>query len=298
KKEEATRDIPIIFLTALPDQESELNGLNLGAVDYIRKPLSIPMVQARLAIHLELARSRKELAKRNEMLEEVVRLRDDIERITRHDMKGPLSAVIGFSEVVLEEAGLSEYHADCLQRSIHAANRMLEMINRSMDLYKIETGRYRYEPHSFDLCRVVNRVCHDLSALVRSFQVEMVVDVEHYLAGEGCGLAADQMLCYFLLANLIKNAVEASPPGARVMVTLDFREEAWAHIRIHNVGEVPLEMQEHFFEKYKTFGKDQGTGLGTYSALLMARAQGGDVRMQSSRETGTRVVVSLPRVHE
>jgi two-component system sensor histidine kinase/response regulator len=161
KSEEETREIPIIFLTALPDQESELNGLNLGAVDYIRKPLSIPMVQARLAIHLELARSRKELAKRNEMLEEVVRLRDDIERITRHDMKGPLSAVIGFSEVVLEEAGLSEYHADCLQRSIHAANRMLEMINRSMDLYKIETGRYRYEPRSFDLCRVVNRVCHD-----------------------------------------------------------------------------------------------------------------------------------------
>ncbi|WP_130471187.1 hybrid sensor histidine kinase/response regulator, partial [Candidatus Magnetaquicoccus inordinatus] len=160
KMEEATRDIPIIFLTALPDQESEINGLHLGAVDYIRKPLSIPMVLARLSIHLELARSRKELAKRNEMLEEVVRLRDDIERITRHDLKGPLSAVIGFSEVVLEEAGLSEYHTDCLQRAIHAANRMLEMINRSMDLYKIETGRYHYEAQSFDICRVVHRVCH------------------------------------------------------------------------------------------------------------------------------------------
>ncbi len=125
----------------------------------------------------------------------------------------------------------------------------------------------------------------------------MVVEVEHNAAGEGCNLAADQMLCYFLLANLIKNAVEASPPGARVTVTLDFREEAWLYIRLHNVGQVPVEMQEHFFEKYKTFGKDQGTGLGTYSALLMARAQGGDVRMQSSCEAGTMVVISLPKVH-
>src|SRR5207244_10546541 len=91
---------------------------------------------------------------------------------------------------------------------------------------------------------------------------------------------AEEMLCYSLLANLLKNAVEASIEGSAVTITI--REDSAAFIEIHNDGAVPAQVHSRFFEKYATAGKDAGTGLGTYSARLMARVQGGDVTMKSS----------------
>ncbi|MBF0399712.1 MAG: hybrid sensor histidine kinase/response regulator [Magnetococcales bacterium] len=296
KAQDSTRHIPIIFLTAVSDQESELNGLHLGAVDYIRKPISTPTMMARLSTHLELARSRKALSERNEVLEEVVRLREDIERITKHDLKGPLTSVIGFSEVVLEEGELSEYHQGCIESVIRAANRMLEMINRSLDLYKIETGRYQYEPKSFDIAQVIRRVCADLAPLAQRHSTAIVIVMPDHLGPDAaCWLVADRTLCYFLLANLIKNAIEAAPLTTQVTVTLMEHADGWVAIAIHNHGMVPEAMQKQFFKKYETFGKEQGTGLGTYSAQLMARAQGGKVTMETSRELGTQVTVYLPQ---
>ncbi len=291
-----TRDIPVLFLTAVPGQESELDGLNVGAVDYIRKPIFIPQVLARLAIHLELARSRKALAERNEILEELVRLRDDMDRITQHDLKSPLAAVIGFSEVVLEEAALSDYHAECLQRVTQAAQRILEMINRSLDLYKIETGRYLYDPKIFDIYKVAQRVCHDLHLLARPRSLTVVIRLEEPWTEKGsCFLRADPTLCYFLLANLVKNAIEAAPPTTQVTVTIGAQDEAFIRIGIHNQGVVDESVRDRFFEKYETFGKEKGTGLGTYSAQLMAQAQGGRISMETSHEAGTWVVVYLPQ---
>ncbi|MEO5352387.1 MAG: hybrid sensor histidine kinase/response regulator [Magnetococcus sp. XQGC-1] len=296
KAQAETRDIPVLFLTAILDQASELQGLEVGAVDYLRKPISPPMVLARLATHLELARSRKALAQRNEVLEEVVRLRDDIERITRHDLKAPLSAMIGFSEVVLDEAPLSDQHKEYLLQGIQAANRMLEMINRSLDLYKIETGRYRFEPQTVDIVKVVQRVCQDLAALARQHALSIQVQMSEGLLGTGDALLrADPLLCYFLLANLVKNAVEAAPPATQVTVTIEPQEVEFVRIGIHNQGLVADAVRDRFFEKYVTFGKRDGTGLGTYSAQLMAHAQGGRVEVETSQESGTLVTVHLPK---
>ena len=65
-------------------------------------------------------------------------------------------------------------------------------------------------------------------------------------------------------------------------------------ISIHNNGTVPMELSDCFFEKYKTSGKTGGTGLGTYSARLMAETQRGSISMRSSAKEGTFVTISLP----
>ena len=61
---------------------------------------------------------------------------------------------------------------------------------------------------------------------------------------------------------------------------------------------VPAQVREIFFDKYATYGKIQGTGLGTYSARLIARTQGGDVAMDTSEDAGTTVTVTLPEAQE
>jgi CheY-like chemotaxis protein len=64
-------------------------------------------------------------------------------------------------------------------------------------------------------------------------------------------------------------------------------------VRVHNAGAVPAAVRERFFDKYSTAGKSGGSGLGTYSARLMARTQQGDIEMQSSEARGTTLVVRL-----
>ena len=70
--------------------------------------------------------------------------------------------------------------------------------------------------------------------------------------------------------------------------------ESRVSIGVHNMGVVPEEIRERFFDKYVTSGKEGGTGIGTYSARLMAETQRGTIAFTSSEEAGTAVSVTLP----
>ncbi|MBT7891435.1 MAG: ATP-binding protein, partial [Deltaproteobacteria bacterium] len=98
--------------------------------------------------------------------------------------------------------------------------------------------------------------------------------------------------CYSMLANLIKNAVEASPEGESISINVDKKESAI--VSIHNKGVVPEEIGDKFFEKFTTSGKTTGTGLGTYSAKLIAEFQKGQIGMTTSEEHGTTITIRLP----
>ena len=104
----------------------------------------------------------------------------------------------------------------------------------------------------------------------------------------------EETLCYSILSNLLTNAIESSPADGRVKIFLDDlgRESM---IRIHNQEMIPESVQANFFEKYVTYGKQAGTGLGTYSARLFTEIMGGRIGFETSRENGTTLSVILPR---
>lgn len=292
KKQPRTRDIPVIFLTAAGDHEHELQGLRLGAVDYIHKPFSIPIVEARVATHLELLQSRKNLAEKNTALEEIARLRDDIDRITQHDLKVPLTTIIGFPQLLLMDDNLTAEQRELLNHVIKAGHEMLTMINRSLELFKMETGRYHYAPENFDLAALLQTVINDLSP--KSAHSEAKIQL--FIQGESdCQekfiVVGEKILCYSLFANLLKNALEAAPSGG-IKVSLQHQSQEDL-ISITNPGSIPENIRAHFFEKYVTAGKTFGMGLGSYSAKLMVQVQGGTIEMTTNAQETT-VTVHLP----
>ena len=97
-----------------------------------------------------------------------------------------------------------------------------------------------------------------------------------------------------MLSNLFKNALEASPRNEKIQISLSKENECL--ISIHNQGAVPEDIRDNFFEKYTTSGKHGGTGLGTYSAKLIAETLGGSIiTMASSEKLGTMITLSFPR---
>jgi signal transduction histidine kinase/CheY-like chemotaxis protein len=232
-----------------------------------------------------------ELATNTEQLKEAVKLREEVDRIARHDMKTPLTTVIGVPRLLREEGQLRPEQEELLGIVERAGYRILNMVNLSLDLYKIEQGTYRIRPELVDIRRLAGAVLTDVapSASAKGVTTRIVE------AGRPATFHAwaEELLCYSLLANLIKNAVEASIEGSTVTITLR-AGAADVVVDIHNAGVVPEGIRESFFEKYATAGKVEGTGLGTYSARLMARVQGGEIAMKSSVDEGTTLTVLLP----
>ncbi|MBF0574097.1 MAG: response regulator, partial [Desulfamplus sp.] len=114
KSNPATNDIPIIFVTAMDEVTNETKGLELGAIDYITKPINPLIVKSRVKNHLELQIARKELKQQNKILKENIRLREEMEQIARHDLKTPLNAVISIPSMLIKEGNLSQNHKDML----------------------------------------------------------------------------------------------------------------------------------------------------------------------------------------
>ena len=222
-------------------------------------------------------------------------LREDVERIMRHDLKAPINGLINLPGLVLSEGGLTPSQADLLEKIEEAGWRMLDSIDRSLDLFKMETGAYLLAPEPVDMVRVFG----DVVLEQRAKAAERAVGMDLVVEGSGGGeeefwVVGEESLCRSMLSALVANAVEASPPGGRVTVRLGGEGE-WAVIAIHNEGVVPLKIRPVFFEKYATHGKKGGTGLGAYSARLMAEAQGGGIGFATSEEEGTTVTARLPQ---
>lgn len=290
KENPTTRDIPVIFITALSDKENEERGLSLGAIDYLTKPISPPIVKARIHNQLALREAHLKLERQNYKLVEAAELREDVDRITRHDLKGPLNIVINAPGILLMDDNLTPDQQEILGQIESAGFLMLGMINRSLDLYKMEVGSYAYQPAKINLVPILKRVIGEHQEAMKSLGITIEIQLEGspLEQRDKFMVTGEKMLCHTMFSNLVKNAVEAAPRASTITLSLD-HHNGQSTVRIHNEGAVPEEIREHFFDKYTTAGKQDGTGLGTYSARLFARTQGGDITLDTSKEQGTTV---------
>ncbi|HHC25693.1 MAG TPA: hybrid sensor histidine kinase/response regulator [Desulfobacterales bacterium] len=288
KADEQTRDIPVIFVTARNSAEDEEYGFNLGAADYISKPFQPAVVQVRVKSQMERKLAEKRLI-------EAARLREDVERITRHDLKTPLNAIIGFPRVMMMDDNISAEQLKYLEMIEESGLIMLNMINLSLDMFRMERGMYQFEPVPVNVLQVIRKVVDDTESLatMNNLSVAILISGEPAGSEESFSVQGETLLCYSMLANLIRNAFEASPAGERITVELTEEEEI-SVISIHNRGTVSQDVRDRFFDKYVTSGKKTGTGLGTYSARLIAEIHGGSIHVETSEEKGTTVTVRLP----
>lgn len=294
KSDDATKDIPIIFLTAKITEEDVIRGFDAGGVDYVAKPFHSAELLSRVRTHVCLRKMQKKIEEQNRELVKAARLREDVERITRHDLKNPLNAVIASAGLLIETDFNREKRIKYLEMIRDAGYRILNMANLSLDMFKMERGVYPFIPVKVNISQTIRKVISETRSIAEQKRLSIHVVKDECAKPENtdCILGED-LLCHSMLANLVKNAVEASPEKERITITIT-RKHGFCVIGVHNRGAVPEEIRERFFEKYATSGKSGGTGLGTYSAKLIAETHGGSIGFESSEENGTTVSVRLP----
>ncbi|MES2264425.1 MAG: response regulator [Pseudomonadota bacterium] len=285
KANPATAHIPVIFLTTVSDAERTVEGLALGAADYVTKPIEPTILQARVASALRAARAHEALREQCDLAIENARLREEVERIGRHDLSNPLAAIAGISAALQAEAGLTPEQQRQLRAIERTAGDALDMLRLSALLFRIESGTYQAPQQQVDLAALLRRIADESRAAAAGRGIDIITD----LPDVPVPASGHPLLLYSMLHNLVKNAVEAVTAGQAVRIGLNQQ----CRIRIHNPGLVPEQVRASFFDKYATHGKESGSGLGTYSARLIAQAHGGTIAMTTSEQDGTVLTVEL-----
>jgi signal transduction histidine kinase len=232
---------------------------------------------------------RAEIARRQEL----EKIREDIEQIVRHDLLSPLAGIVTIPELLLDDDNLTERQRELLGHVKYSGTRLLHNIRMASDLIKMEKGTYRAGRREFDGLHALRSIQRDLKTYFEAKQLrfDILRDGVAADASATCPLVADEHLFCNMLENLVKNACEASPDGQTVTVVLD---TAASRLTVGNHGVVAPEIRDTFFDKYVTYGKRHGTGLGTYSAKMIARAMGGTMTLDTSVPGQTRIVIELP----
>ncbi|WP_027191314.1 sensor histidine kinase [Fundidesulfovibrio putealis] len=223
-------------------------------------------------------------------------LREDIDRMSRHDLKSPLNAIIGLPRLILLDKDMPREEIDEYLRLIRQTGyNMLNLINISLEMFKMEQGTYTFEPSPVDIVELLRKLKLEAAGKLKTKELTLETTIEGQTAGETdtFPVLSEELPCWSMLGNLLENAIQASPKGHAVTIALA-RQGGQGRISITNKGAVPHDIRARFFEKYATSGKTHGTGLGTYSARLIAQTLGGSIALDTSDPDGTTVHVTLP----
>lgn len=280
KSQPDTEFIPIIFVSALSQTDDVVKGLKLGAVDYIMKPVIPEIVMARVATHINSVVQREKLTEQVEQLIQASRQKEEARQMFFHDLRNPLSAI----QTTLTAIQGNEPEINSLKESVKILSQMVE--NHQL-LMALEQGEYTNPFESITLESAIQSVISSYQSRAQEKQLEIKIDIDpsHRYLG-------DELLSYTMFSNLIVNAIEAAPIKSAITVSSTTQDE-YVMVSLQNVGEVPLNIRDQFFDKYASANKSTGTGVGSYSARLCAQAQNGDINLNAEQPNSTTIMVQL-----
>lgn len=250
------------------------------------------------------ARSNREVFEMNEALvqvnsrlSELDRMKDTFLSMITHELRTPMTAMIGLSENL--EAGvygsLNETQTEALQKIIESGGRLRQLVNDLLDLSKMESGMMRLQREPLDPRTLVEAVIYQLDSLAEASQVKLINRVGYDLPEVDCdGQRIEQVL-----TNLISNAIKFTPPEGTITLTA-LAQDAFVVFTVTDTGcGIPTESQAHVFDKFIQLhpnrdDRTKGTGLGLAIVRHLVELHGGSVSLASEVGQGSRFSFSLP----
>lgn len=251
----------------------------------------------RLAAHaedLQFAKDRLAIAKRK--AEDASQAKGEFLSLMSHELRTPLQAIIGYTEVVIEDLKLNDdqVHIKDLMRVISNSERLLKLINGVLDLAKIESGRMELDLTEVKLSSLVDDAVGTVKPLLEKNAIQLKLDVND---GAFLPIADPEKLLHIMI-NLLGNASKFSPKG---IITLKAHHEPYRlYFSVADTGiGISKEQQEHIFDSFRqadsgTTRKYQGSGLGLSITRQLCEMMGGTIEVESELGKGATFIVDVP----
>jgi PAS domain S-box-containing protein len=229
-----------------------------------------------------------------DILENKIDTQDIANRLAEHDMRNRLGSMVSIADI-LSKGELDQQQLKWVRMLKDIGNDTIKLLTSAKDFASMERGEYKPEITSFDLVAMIANQTKELDELI----VENQIDFSLQYHGQTCDVGTDEIIIKgdkfyleHLFQNLLRNAIEASPVGELINISIE-TDNSFV-IKISNKGIIPQSIRNNFFEKYTTSGKERGTGLGTYIAKMIAQMHQGSLSFLTSEEDGTTLILKLP----
>jgi signal transduction histidine kinase len=278
-------ELPVILATAKDRSDDIVEGMKLGANDYVTKPIDFPVLMARIQVHLQL----KKLAQ----------LKDEFLRIASHDLKNPLSTILMSSHIVLDRVTpgtpMPKEIYEMLTFIVKRGEDMKRIITDFLDFQAAEDGKLKLELAPVNLNEIARGIVGSNTDYARSKEIELHLELDANIPV----VNADAARLNQVTQNLVGNAIKFCDKGAQVVV----------HTCV-NGGDPVLEVTDSgpglteedlamTFTKYarlsnKPTGDEKSSGLGLAICKEMIELHGGRIGVYNNPDRGATFWFSLP----
>lgn len=313
KTNDSTQDIPVIFLTVKSELNDEVLGFELGAVDYISKPISPAIVKARVATHLALQAARKNLYQQNESLiteqvikDEQLRRSEKMASLGKltggiaHDFNNVLGIILGYAELMQKNIPETTFLSDYLAHIKKAGERGKNITQKLLAFSRQKAG----QPEKL---QINDLLAADYSMLSKTLtaSIELTLDLDKNL----WPVYLDKSDLQDAILNMCINAMHAMPAGGKLTLTVhnetlaaknaasfDLQAGDYVRFTLTDTGcGMDQETQNQVFDPFFSTKGEKGTGLGMSQVYGFVNRSSGVIQLQSDVAQGTSINLYFPR---
>lgn len=291
KENEATRDIPVIFLTAKTEVEDIMQAFEVGAVDYVTKPFKAKEVLARLKTQISLRQSEKLLKQHNAF-------KDRLFSIIGHDLLGPLGSIYNLMEMIRENQETFEKqqvlsYCHMVQES---SSHTIDLLNNLLEWSRSQLQHHRAEVQPVVVAAELQQVLSQLGQLAVNkgirFEEQVPADLQ---------VKANANMLQTILRNLVSNSIKFTASGTHITITAS-RQNGVVEFAVADQGlGIKPEIVQRILSKTNSstsFGtnNEKGSGLGLNLCVNFIEQLGGKLRIDSEPGKGSTFRFTLPAV--
>ena len=317
KSDERTRDIPVIFLSALNEALDKVKAFNVGGVDFISKPFQEKEVIARVQTHLKLRNMQKMLQQQNAELQRAKQAADAANQAKsvflanmNHELRTPLTGILGYVQILKRDPATPAHQQNALTVIEQSGNHLLTLINDVLDLAKVESGTIELYKTDFHLPSLITGVSEIIRVRAKKKGIVFRVEVPtpgSTLTNSGQDSPEESLPAYVhgderrlrqILLNLLGNAVKFTESGGTVTLRAyrhPMSDESLTtniHFEVRDTGVgIASEDLDHIFAPFTQTGnveqRAKGTGLGLAISRNLVELMDGTLQVKSQLGEGS-----------
>ncbi|MGB3188339.1 MAG: hybrid sensor histidine kinase/response regulator [Limnoraphis sp.] len=315
KSLDSTRDIPIIFLSALNDTMDKVFAFDVGGVDYITKPFQVQEVLVRVRTQITLRNQQKQLREQNQKLQQEIKERQKIESALRvyihavsHDLRNPVTGMLMILNNLLSKKSSDSpssltVNTNILEQMANSCDRQLNLLNSLVETSDTDLQGISLNCQPLDLVTFTQQLITEWQPIFDKNKVGL----NHTLPSSLPQVQADSTQLWRVFDNLFSNAIKYNLPGLNLTLSTEIISDKkakrkscnqWIKYTISDNGVgINPEESEKLFELYKrgkNVGKIKGLGLGLYLCRQIINGHGGEIGVIPSNNSGVSFWFTLP----
>lgn len=303
KLSESAPSIKIIMISAYADIKNIRKAMNLGAYDFITKPIDFEDLEATIQKTIRdvqvqrQAKRADELAQQNEQLQGLDEMKSRFFTNIAHEFRTPLTIISGMANQIKENP--EQWLEKGIKMIIRNSDSVLNLVNQILDLRKLEAGKLQLHPVQGDVVQYLNYMLESFQSLAESKELQL-----HFLSGSSALLMDyDPEKLLRIVSNLLSNAIKYTPEGGNVYLMVDqtlIEQKGYLQIRVKDTGiGIPGTQLSQIFDRFyqvddSTTRQGEGTGIGLALTKELVKLFEGDIRVESIPDKGSTFTVTIP----